>query len=218
MRTMITEEYRHAHIDAMLDILIGWGAFWTSYYLFALMFDFKHKTTKYISTSDILSNVYWNMIWTGLFQPVLYFLVPRGIVDPNFVMYRFLVSVIITEFVFFYTHKLMHNKYLYRFHKPHHLFIEPCAFSAIYCHPIEAVLCNQLAITIGPIITGMGTYELMFWSSLTALNALKAHSGSRIPFFNSRYHDIHHSHHNVNYGFLYLLDIAHGTCKLPGKS
>lgn len=193
---------------------IGWFTFWTTYYTLSLFFDFKYKTIKFITKENIFSTVWWNMIFTGAFQPLFYLTIPV-IFDPQYIIYRFIISVITTEIIFFYTHKLLHHPKLYKYHKPHHVFIEPCAFSALYCHPIEAVLCNQFAISVGPIITGMSTYELMVWSLLTALNTLKAHSGSKRPFFNSRYHDIHHQKHNRNFGFLYLLDIVHGTCELP---
>jgi len=194
---------------------VGWGVFWTAYYTFSLFFDFKYKTTKYIKTGDIFQVVFWNMIYTGLFQPIFYFTIPHGMLDPQFTIYRFLVSMVVTEVIFFYTHKILHLPGLYKYHKAHHLFVEPCAFSALYCHPVEAVLCNQVAIAVGPLITGMGLYEIMVWSVLAAINTLKAHSRSKKPFFNSRYHDIHHQEHNKNFGFLYILDIAHGTCKLP---
>lgn len=196
------------------DIHISDRVFWVTYYIFSLFFDFKYKTTKYIKTDDIFQNVFWNMIYTGTFQSLFYFIIPQGMLDLQFVIYRFIVSVMITEVIFFYTRKLLHLTGLYKYYKPHHLFVEPCAFSALYCHPIEAVLCNQLAITVGPVITGMGLYEIMIWSALTAVNTLKAHFRSKRPFFNSRYHDIHHQEHNKNFGFMYLLDIAHGTCKL----
>jgi len=198
------------------DAFISWGAFWYSYFLLSMFFKFRYKTiTKDIVYEDIFRNITKNMIFTGLFQPVLYLLVPKGILDPQYVIYRFVISALITEIIFFYSHYLFHHKSLYKYHKVHHEFVEPCALSALYCHPYEALFCNQLSTAVGPLITGMNTHELVIWSFLIALNVLKAHSGSKKPFFNSKYHDLHHKKRNINFGFLYFLDIFHGTCQLP---
>jgi len=154
------------------------------------------------------------MKYTAVAQVVMFALIPHGLLDPHYSVWRFLISMMITEIVFFYTHKLLHYPRLYKYHSVHHEFIEPCASSAMYCHPIEAIFSNQLAVTIGPAILGMGLVEMAVWSTLSAINTIKAHSGLTTNYFNSRYHDLHHSKRNVNFGFLYLLDILHGTCDL----
>jgi methylsterol monooxygenase/4-alpha-methyl-delta7-sterol-4alpha-methyl oxidase len=135
--------------------------------------------------------------------------------DPGWKLYRFIFSVIITEAIFFTMHKIFHTRKLYKYHKVHHEFIEPCALSSMYCHPLEAIFCNQLATVAGPMLTCMSFEENIIWSILIAINTLKAHSGLRISGFNSRYHDIHHSKQHKNYGFLYLPDIFYGSCVLP---
>lgn len=198
------------------EAFMTWGTFWSSYFILSMCFDFRYKTIhKQLRYDDILDNINKNMIFTGLFQPFLYYIVPFGIVNPQYMIYRFVISAFITEILFFYCHYFFHHKVLYRYHKIHHSFVEPCAFSAMYCHPFEAMFCNQLSTVIGPLVTGMTLYESIAWSFLIALNVLKAHSGSKRDFFNSKYHDIHHKKHNKNFGFLYFLDIAHGTCLLP---
>lgn len=197
------------------DALLSWGMFWLVYYTFSLFFDYKYKTSKHITMDDIVQTVFQNMILTAIFQPIFFLLIPYGILDPQFIIYRLIISVITTEVVFFYAHKLLHCKSLYKYHEKHHLFIEPCAFAALYCSGVEAILCNHLPIVVGPLLTGMQTTEIMFWFVLCAVNTLKAHSGSNFNYFNSRYHDLHHSKRVVNFGFLYLLDILHGTCELP---
>jgi len=199
------------------DAFLSWSVFWIIYCTTSLFFDFKYKTAKHITRDDIVRTVFRNMIYTGIFQPIFFILIPSGILDPQFTLYRLIISVMIAEVIFFYTHKLLHHKSLYRYHEKHHLLIQPCAFAALYCSGLEAVMSNHLSIVVGPIITGMKGYELFFWFGMCALNTLKAHSGSRLDFFNSRYHDLHHSKRVVNFGFLYLLDILHGTCELPQK-
>jgi len=205
-------------MKSFTDTMIGWSVFWLGYYLFSLGFDKHYKTIKNITTKDLQETIFKNMLLTSISHPLFFFLIPGDWLNPQYTIYKFVISMILTEIVFFYSHKLFHTKLLYKFHEKHHLFIEPSAFSALYCSPAEMILCNQLSTIIGPIITGMNIWELCIWSLVCALNVLKAHSGSRLPFFNSRYHDLHHEKRKVNFGFLYILDIIHGTCDLPTVS
>jgi sterol desaturase/sphingolipid hydroxylase (fatty acid hydroxylase superfamily) len=202
-------------MEPFTDAIVGWSTFWLGYYVFSFAFDKHYKTLKNISDRDLQNTVFENMIVTGITHPIFYLLIPNGFLNPQFTIYRFMISMILTEIIFFYSHKLFHTKLLYKFHEKHHLFIKPSAFSALYCSTAEMVFCNQLSTIFGPIISGMNIWELSLWSLLCALNVLKAHSGSRLPFFNSRYHDLHHEKRKVNFGFLYVLDIIHGSCELP---
>ena len=192
-----------------------WGSFWVTYHILASILDSTYKTIGKVAWEDIFWVLLKNMNFTLIAQIVMFSIIPNGILDPQYVVWRFLICIVIAEIVFFYTHKLLHCPLLYKYHRLHHEFIEPCASSALYCHPIEAVFSNQLAVTIGPAITGMSLVEIGIWSIFCAINTIKAHSGLRKNYFNSRYHDLHHSKRNVNFGFLYLLDILHGTCELP---
>lgn len=194
--------------------LYMWGFFWGTYHILSLVLDSKYRTNTRIGKADIYRVLFRNMKYTSVAQVAMFTLIPHGLLNPQYIVWRFLISMMITEVVFFYTHKLLHHPRLYRYHKVHHEFIEPCASSAMYCHPIEAIFSNQLAVTIGPAILGMSLVEMVVWSTLSAINTIKAHSGLRTNYFNSRYHDLHHSKRNVNFGFLYLLDILHGTCDL----
>lgn len=203
------------HIEPLLfRSFYVWGFFWGTYHILSLILDSKYKTNTKLNKSDIYKVLFRNMKYTAVAQVAIFGLIPQGMLNPQYMIWRFLISVMITEIVFFYTHKLLHRRSLYKYHSVHHRFIEPCASSAMYCHPIEAVFSNQLAVTIGPVILGMSLNEMVVWSILSAINTTKAHSGLNFSCFNSRYHDLHHSKRNVNFGFLYLLDILHGTCDL----
>jgi len=198
----------------LYNSIYAWGGFWVTYHVLALALDSVYKTTNKITKSDIYYVLMKNMNYTLLGQIAMFSVMPHGILNPQWMIYRFLISMVLVEVVFFYTHKLLHHPRLYKYHRVHHEFIEPCASSAMYCHPIEAVFSNQLAVTISPVITGMSLLEIMVWTSFCAINTVKSHSGLRMNYFNSKYHDLHHSKRNVNFGFLYLLDILHGTCDL----
>jgi len=65
-------------------------------------------------------------------------------------IWHFAFFVLTTEVAFYYSHRLLHHPYLYKWiHKKHHTWISPVAISAAYCHPIEHVFSNVLPIALG---------------------------------------------------------------------
>lgn len=52
----------------------------------------------------------------------------------------------LVELLFYTSHRLLHTKYLYPYHKLHHGYKAPIALAALYAHPLEAILGNTLAV------------------------------------------------------------------------
>jgi sterol desaturase/sphingolipid hydroxylase (fatty acid hydroxylase superfamily) len=51
-------------------------------------------------------------------------------------LYEMAGSLIIEEFCFYWSHRLLHSKALYGpIHKMHHEFTAPIGVAALYCHP-----------------------------------------------------------------------------------
>jgi fatty acid hydroxylase domain-containing protein 2 len=130
----------------------------------------------------------------------------------------FIISVIFEEIGFYYTHRLLHTKYLYNYiHKIHHKWVYPIAISAIYCHPIEYIISNLFPGIIGTILysrNGTVNYSyFLVWNIIAILNTIYAHSGYN--FGNNHIYPKHFYHHLVgycNFGFTGILDYLHGTC------
>lgn len=63
----------------------------------------------------------------------------------------FILSLLLREALFYYSHRLLHVPYLYKLiHKKHHRFTAPIALAAQYAHPIEQIFANALPISLPP--------------------------------------------------------------------
>jgi sterol desaturase/sphingolipid hydroxylase (fatty acid hydroxylase superfamily) len=104
------------------------------------------------------------------------------------------VSYLLWEFVFYYSHRLLHMKYFYkRVHKIHHEWTSPIAITSQYCHPLEHVLSNLVPVFVGPMIMNSHLITLYIWTTWVILESLKNHCGYHISVLPScEMHDYHH--------------------------
>jgi methylsterol monooxygenase len=129
-----------------------------------------------------------------------------------------LLSLLMREALFYYSHRLLHIPYLYvRIHKKHHRFTAPIALAAQFAHPIEQIFANALPISLPPQL--LHSHVLTFWIFLAweLFNTVTVHSGYDFFYNKAKMHDLHHEKFNLNYGSVGLLDWLHGTDKLEKR-
>ncbi|KAI8034755.1 fatty acid hydroxylase domain-containing protein 2 [Drosophila gunungcola] len=130
------------------------------------------------------------------------------------------VFVVLEEIMFYYAHRLLHHKSVYKYvHKKHHEWTAPIAAITLYAHPVEHVVANLLPVATSIAILGTHVSLAYVIFALAIVNSMSDHTGYSFPWSagSVRFHDYHHAKFNYNYGVLGLLDKLHGTYRTPAE-
>ncbi|XP_037934838.1 fatty acid hydroxylase domain-containing protein 2 [Teleopsis dalmanni] len=135
---------------------------------------------------------------------------------PTFKKFVFDMAVItiLEEFMFYYAHRLLHHKSIYKYvHKKHHEWTAPIAAITFYCNPIEHIASNLLPVVVAIGLLKSHISTAWLFTALAIINAMSDHTGYSFPFSakSVRFHDLHHEKFNYNYGVFGWLDKLHGT-------
>src|SRR4029078_1983357 len=177
-------------------------------YLFPLDKSKLIKTDKY-TTALTFFNVYLLSIFENL---ILY-----EIVNPfklywdinkyglGWLIISGIMYVIITDFLLWFQHYLLHIPFLYKhFHHYHHKFINPTAFDFAAIHPIELIFI-YMTFHIVPIFINVHFMIIYLYELIINMLAVLMHGNglkliSKLNYYDDEYHNIHHNLHFYNYG------------------
>ena len=177
--------------------------------LFYTFFDYK----KIKNITKCLLVVFINQIFISI--PVFYVFSINTICELENQSILKLISdifcfLVIEEIGFYYLHRLMHTKILYKYiHKYHHEYTDVVSLGAIYAHPLEHIIVNLFPLLLGPYLIKSCLRTILLWISLAIINTITTHS----KLSSSNYHNNHHIHFNYNYGVIGILDFIHNTIK-----
>jgi sterol desaturase/sphingolipid hydroxylase (fatty acid hydroxylase superfamily) len=147
---------------------------------------------------------------------------PAAIPDPWSLYTTFTICLLLNETMFYFGHRLLHTKTLYKMiHKQHHEYIGTRSFAAEYAHAAEDVLTGYLPYLAGLCLTGAHFHTTNVWFFCRLMETYEAHSGycfkdtvlDTVGILNahsSANHDFHHTNNTGNYGWE-IFDWAFGT-------
>ncbi|XP_019559580.3 uncharacterized protein LOC109428319 [Aedes albopictus] len=133
--------------------------------------------------------------------------------------FQFVAIFVYQDYTTYWVHRIFHWPWLYKnFHKLHHTYKQPTAFSVTASHPVEIIF-TQLVMFI-PIVTVPIHWAPFYIVVVYAYcHGILGHSGVNFKSFwwqpwqpDTIFHDNHHQYFHVNFAFnIYYWDILHGT-------
>ena len=129
--------------------------------------------------------------------------------------------MLVYDFYFYVTHRLLHETRLSRFHLRHHKSISASPWACINLHPVEALIiflpylifAVMVPISLA-VLVGVYAYLLFGSAAFGHANYNLFAKTERFPFLQKIicFHQYHHSSGSANYGFLYThWDSVFGT-------
>lgn len=192
----------------MHDSVIAWFTFWSVYWLTEGFFPYDERSQDIVPRSSVQRVVARNMFLSLPYGYILWDLMP----DISSIMFespilKLIICTIIMDGWFYFSHRMLHHPWFYKWHKQHHKFNIPYPLMAVYCSPVEALLCDVTAMGLGPMLLKMSGLELEIWMTFAALHSLMIHS----TLSHGRDHNVHHGKNMGNFGLLSLFDRLFGT-------
>ncbi|PSN38445.1 hypothetical protein C0J52_24977 [Blattella germanica] len=132
---------------------------------------------------------------------------------------QWIVIFVYQDYVTYLLHRLYHTPFLYKhFHKLHHKYKQPTAFSVTAIHPVE-IMHIQVTLLLPIFVFPVHFVPFYVIALYTYYHGIIDHSGVNFKAYwwqpwqpDAIFHDNHHQYFHVNFGFnCFIWDKLHGT-------
>ena len=145
-----------------------------------------------------------HILYTPLLLPFIIYS-PTSQLNSVHMIWQLPLGVLLTDFMFYPLHRLLHHPKLYRYHAAHHTWEVPIPVSALYADSFEHCVVNMLPPILAMLFTRMNIWTACIWALLGSINTVVAHA-------QEGQHTDHHRYRNCNYGVgLMLMDRIFNT-------
>lgn len=126
-------------------------------------------------------------------------------------IFKLSTAILCEEFMFYYSHRLLHTRLFWRFHSLHHQLITSVSVGTMHSSIVENILCNFIPVAVSTYITNMSLELTLCWICMTTSSAVLSHCGFTFLKVLTEFHSTHHLNKSFNFGVLGLFDYLHGT-------
>ncbi len=166
--------------------------------------------------NKIIPNVFFNIFISSI--PAIY-IMSLLLNNPYYhllsglpLLCKYIALPLLVDIFFYISHRMLHNKYLFYFHRKHHELVHPVGIGSFYMSPIEFYGALVIPIYLPLILLGADNYHTHLWITFTVFNGIcVAHSNTKQL---SEFHNYHHTNKTkgyCNYGTDIFMDRLLGT-------
>ena len=116
--------------------------------------------------------------------------------------------IILYDIWFYFSHIILHYKWMYKYHKQHHMNVFPTWLDTSDSSVVENIL-QSIGLFLGPLYYQKLTTDFVIASGLISVRGLMRHD-DRCTFLIGNHHLLHHQYLSYNFGE-YWLDYIFGT-------
>lgn len=105
--------------------------------------------------------------------------------DPFKMIMQVYFCMLLEDTYYYFSHRIFHHRLLYpSFHKLHHRYIKNVSIAGEYIHPLDFIVNNLGAISVGPVLLGnnLHFYTFIIYVLFRNGDGFSAHCGYDFPW------------------------------------